>query len=211
MSRAILMALVLTVAALPANAQLPDISKITGIKGSPLKGILRQASDLALDKLSKPGAFAADDAIRIALPGKAKALNDVLKMATQAGLVGDISGDLNNAAGIAASAAKPIFRSAIDKMTLQDAAGVITGGGTGATDYLKRSAGDQVKAQLKPLVRAALGKTGVLAKTQKLAALGVNSDSLVDYVTGKTADGIFTYVGREETQIRANPLSLLTR
>lgn len=211
MLRASLIAIVLMLAAAPANAQLPDLSKITGSKSSPLKGILRQASDLALDKLAKPGAFAADDAIRIALPGKAKALTDVLRMANQAGLVGDISGDLNSAAGIAAGAAKPIFRSAIDKMTLQDAVGVVSSGGTGATDYLRRSAGDQVKVQLRPLVRAALGKTGVLAKTSKLAALGVTSDSLVDYVTGKTSDGIFTYVGREETQIRANPLSLLRR
>ena len=29
---------------------------------------------------------------------------------------------------------------------------------------------------------------------------------LTDYVSNKTSDGIFTYVGREETRMRQNPL-----
>ena len=33
----------------------------------------------------------------------------------------------------------------------------------------------------------------------------------MDYVTDKTADGIFTYMGREETTLRQNPLSLLQK
>jgi len=34
----------------------------------------------------------------------------------------------------------------------------------------------------------------------------MTDDSINDYVTQKTADGIFTYIGREETALRANPL-----
>jgi hypothetical protein len=185
-----------------ARAQLP------GMTGTPAKGILGKASDAALDKLSKPGAFAADSAIRIALPGQASALGGVMKFANQAGVGGDISTGLNDAAGQAAGAAKPIFRAAIDKMTVQDAVGIGTGGATAATGYLKRSAGTEIKAQITPLVRTALGNTGVLKQSSKLAGLGFTEDKLIDYVSQKTADGIFLYMGREETSIRQNPMKL---
>ncbi len=105
------LALVCTTVIAPASAQ----STPSGVKG-----VLDNASDAALDKLSKPGAFSADDAIRIALPG-AKGLGDMMKLTDRAGLTNDITGKLNRAAEQAASEAKPIFRAAIDRMSLKDA------------------------------------------------------------------------------------------
>jgi hypothetical protein len=168
--------------------------------------LLGKASDSALDKLSKPGAFAADDAIRIGLPGPLNKLGGLASMANRAGLTGDITGSLNAAAGAAAAEAKPIFRSAIDNMSVTDMAGVVTGGGTAATDYLKSSAGDEVNAKLAPLVRSALTSAGVFKQSAQLSSLGMTPDTINDYVTQKTADGIFTYIGREEENLRANPL-----
>jgi hypothetical protein len=168
--------------------------------------LLGTASDAALDKLSKPGAFAADDAIKIALPGPTKSLGGLSKFASQAGLTDDLTASLNNAAGAAASEAKPIFRAAIDNMSVSDMAGIATGGGTAATDYLKRSAGSEVNAKLAPLVRSALSSSGVLNQTSQLSSIGMTPDKINDYVTQKTADGIFTYIGREEQGLRANPL-----
>jgi hypothetical protein len=193
-------------AAFTADAQIPGLPGAA--MGSPAKSILGQASDAALDKLSRPGAFSADSAIRIGLPGQAKALGGVMKFAGQAGVGGDLDASLNEAAGQAASAAKPVFRAAIDHMSMQDMVGIGAGGGTGATDYLKKSAGSEIKAQIAPLVEAALGKTGVLAQSSKLSSLGISPATLIDYVSQKTADGIFLYMGREETSIRANPMKV---
>jgi hypothetical protein len=175
----------------------------------PFRDVLARASDRALDKLGQPGAFAADDAIRIGLPGPARKLDGLLAMAGKTGVGPDITASLNTAAGQAAAAARPIFRTAIQSMTLQDAGGLMNR--TGATDYLRQSAGGEIHTRLRPLVRTALIRTGVLRQASSLATLGLTTDRLVDYVTDKTADGIFTYMGREETTLRQNPLSLLQK
>jgi hypothetical protein len=171
-----------------------------------IKGMLANASDAALDKLSKPGAFSADAAIRIALPGQAEKLGALMKLTDKAGLTNDLSGSLNRAAEQAAGQAKPIFRSAIDKATMSDAVSVARGGDTGATDYLKRTSGGEILAKLQPLVKAALDKSGVLKQTAQLSSFGLDAAKLTDYVTQKASDGIFTYVGREEARLRQDPI-----
>ncbi len=182
----------------PAQAQL---------SGGSIKGLLGNASDTALDKLSQPGAFSADSAIRIALPGQAEKLSGLLKLTDKAGLTNDINGSLNHAAEQAASEAKPIFRSAIDKASMSDAVGIAKGGNTGATEYLKKTAGSAITARLLPLVKAALDQSGVLKQTSQLSAFGMDEAKITKYVTDKTSDGIFTYVGREETKLRADPIN----
>jgi hypothetical protein len=196
------MAAALTVA--PTQAKAP-----TGIKG-----LLSAASDSALSKLEKPGAFFADPLVRIGLPGPLKKLSGALQFAGQTGLVKGLDQSLNDAAGIAAGAAKPVFHSAIDNMTLTDGVSIVTGGGTGATDYLKRSSGSVLEGQISPLVESALRKTGAFAKFEKLtaspaaASLGLSSDMLTKSVTQQTTNGIFQYMGAEEKKIRANPLGI---
>jgi hypothetical protein len=172
-----------------------------------VKQVLGNASDAALDRLSQPGAFSADDAIRIALPGaSSKGVGDLMKLADRAGVTNDLSGSLNRAAEQAAGQAKPIFRAAIDRMSTKDMIGIGTGGKTAATDYLRKTSGSAILAKLAPLVRAALQSTGVLQQTQQLSSLGLTDAKLTDYVAQKTSDGIFTYVGREETKMRDNPV-----
>jgi hypothetical protein len=191
------LAVLLSLSVSPAHAQL---------SGDGLKGMLGNASDAALDKLSKPGAFSADDAIRITLPGGGKGVSDLMHLTDKAGITNDITGSLNRAAEQAASEAKPIFRSAIDRITMKDAVGIGTGGNTAATDYLRKTSGSEITAKLGPLVTAALEKSGVLQQTSQLSSFGMTPEKIRDYVTKKTSDGIFTYVGREETHMRQNPL-----
>ncbi len=174
--------------------------------GDSVKGMLGNASDAALDKLSKPGAFSADSAIRIVLPGQADKLGGLMKLTDKAGLTNDIAGNLNHAAEQAAGEAKPIFRSAIDKASMGDAIGIARSGDTAATDYLKKSSNDEITARLLPLVKAALERSGVMKQGAMLSSIGWDEARLTRYVTDKTSDGIFTYVGREETKMRQDPL-----
>lgn len=183
--------------AAPAHAQ---------ISGAPLKALLADASDRALDRLSQPGSFSSDQAIRIGLPGmNGGNMGKLMDLAGKSGLAGNLDAQLNRAAEQAAAQAKPIFRAAIDRMTFKDALGMARGS-TGATDYLRKNTETQIQAQLQPLVMSALRSSGALANTRALAALGMGEDRLAQYVTGKTSDGIFTYVGQEETRARQNPL-----
>lgn len=180
----------------------------------PFTDILGKASDSALTKLGQPGAFYADEAIRIALPGPLARANGILKLTDQAGLTTGITKSLNDAAGQAAGAAKPIFRAAISKMTISDVPGLLTKS-DGATSYLRQSAGTELRAKLRPLIVGALGKTGAFTQMDKLGkvspllgSIGIGKDTLTDSVTDQAMNGIFKYMGNEEAKLRANPLDL---
>lgn len=183
----------------------------------PLTDILGKASDSALGKLGQPGAFYADEAVRIALPGPLSRANGILKLTDQAGLTNGVTKSLNDAAGQAANAAKPIFRAAISKMTINDVPGLLTRN-DGATSYLRQSAGTDLRAKLRPLVVSALVRTGAFRQVDRLGkagsvgsllgSVGVNRDTLSDSVTDQALNGIFRYIGNEEARLRANPLDL---
>jgi len=181
--------------------------------GLPFAGLLGKVSDSALDKLSQPGAFYADEAVRIALPGPLKNASGLMKLADGAGLTNGLSKSINDAAGIAAGQAKPIFRAAIDRMTITDAARIVAKA-DGGTQYLRSSAGDVLRGKMRPLVLGALGKTGAFTQLDRigktgglLARVGISRDGLTDSVTDQAMDGIFSYMGAEERKARANPLN----
>lgn len=185
--------------------------------GGSLLDLLGRASDSSLDKLAQPGAFYNDPAIRIGLPlvggGKlAGALGKVLETGRKLGITDKLVRGLNDAAGSAAGEAKPIFRSAISRLTLSDVPG-IAAEDNGATQYLRRSAGDELKDKLRPLVDRGLVRAGAYSQLDKLskrngflAKAGISRDTLGASVTAQALDGIFRYIGNEEAKLRANPL-----
>jgi len=185
-------------------------------KSGGVKSLLGNASDGALDKLSQPGAFYADKAVRVLLPGPLKNASKILRFTSKSGLTKDLTKDLNKAAGFAAQEAKPIFRSAIDNLTLTDGVGIVTGGGTGGTDYLRKTSGVTLGERIRPLVQKALGDVGAFDQMEKLSSLSsvssllggvdISNDGLTDSVTDQTLNGIFKYMGNEETKFRKNPL-----
>lgn len=183
--------------------------------GSPIKTVLGRASDNALDKLAKPGAFMADEAVRIAMPGPLKEASGLVKLADEAGLTNGLTQSLNNAAGLAAAQAKPIFRAAINRLTWQDSVKIVSRE-DGATRYLKKSAGTELRAKIRPLILTALDKTGAFSQLGKLGAAtgvlagrGISRDGLTDSVTDQALAGIFKYIGNEEASLREDPLGAL--
>jgi len=194
----------MSIAVPPASAQ-----------SSGVKGILGDASDSALDKLSEPGAFYADEAVRILLPGPLEKATSILRFTSKAGLTKDITKTLNDAAGRAALEAKPVFRSAIDGLTLQDGVGIVTGGETAGSEYLRRTSGEELALKLRPLVEKALGDLGAYEQIEQLGSLSslarlggadLSRNGLTESVTDQAMDGIFTYIGNEEANFRRNPL-----
>ncbi len=200
------------IAAIPANTSLVSAAGPFDL-ASAAKGILGNASDNALNKLSQPGAFYADTAVRIILPGAGgKLASNILKFGDKAGLTSDLSKSINDAAGLAANEAKPIFRAAVDNIKLNDVPDLATKS-DGATQYLKKSAGGELRNKVRPLVVAALTKVGAFGKLEKLGKagsvlgkLGVSSDGLTDSVTDQTLNGIYNYMGAEEANLRKDPL-----
>lgn len=194
----------MSVTATPAMAQSAGV-----------KGLLGDASDNALDKLSEPGAFYADKAVRILLPGPLQKATSILRFTSKAGLTKDITKTLNDAAGRAALEAKPVFRSAIDGLTLQDGVGIVTGGEAAGSDYLRRTSGEELALKIRPLVEKALGDVGAYEQVERLGSISslarlggadLSRDGLTVSVTDQALDGIFAYIGREEANFRRNPL-----
>lgn len=207
-------AIALAFAAIPLSVS-PLFATTAHAQSSGVKNILADASDGALDKLSQPGAFYADKAVRILLPGPLKNASKILRFTSKAGLTRDITRDLNDAAGKAALEAKPVFRSAIDNLTLTDGVGIVTGGGTGGTDYLRKTSGEELAVKIRPLVEKALeevgaykqmAKLGGVSRLGSLAGADFSRDGLTDSVTDQAMDGIFSYIASEETNFRSNPL-----
>jgi hypothetical protein len=190
-------------------------------KGGGLSALLGKATDSALDKLAQPGAFFDDEEVRIGLPiigrlggggGVGGLLGSVMGAGGKLGLLDGLTRGINDAAGVAAGEAKPIFRDAIDDLSFSDAPAIIRED-DGGTQYLRRSANDRLHSRLEPLIDSALDKAGIHREIDKLAEqhsiireAGLNRDRVNRSVTDQGLDGIFTYIGREERGFRQNPL-----
>lgn len=207
---------------LPAQAAAQGIDLGLGKKlgkGLGLGSILGKATDGALDKLAQPGAFYDDEEIRIGLPivgnlgGRSGGLlGTLLNAGNRLGVLGDITRTINDAAGLAAGEAKPIFRDAINDLSFEDAPGIINEA-DGGTQYLRSSSNDRLHSRFEPLVDAALEKLGVYKSFDGLASkhsfirdAGLNRGSINRSVTDQGLDGIFSYVGKEEREFRQNPV-----
>ncbi len=183
--------------------------------GSGLTSLLGKASDSSLDKLSVPGAYYNDSAIRIMLPlvgGAGGAIGKLLGGADKLGLTDGITRKLNAAAGLAAKEAKPVFRAAIDQLKLTDVPGIV-GQNDGATLYLRRTSGDVLRGKFRPLIDAALGQVGAFGALDKLGktyslvrAAGLTRDKLGNSVTDQALNGIYKYIAGEEGRLRSDPL-----
>jgi hypothetical protein len=124
---------------------------------------------------------------------------------------------MNRAAEQAAGQAAPVFVDAIASMTLQDAAGIVRGGDTAATDYFERTTSDPLRARFRPIVEQAMQQVGLAQRYDRLVgrytalpfASKLNLD-LPGYVTEQTLAGLFHVVGEEEKRIRTNPAARTT-
>jgi len=187
------------------------VSTSAHAQGSSIGNLLSGASDNALDKLAQPGAYFADKAVRILLPGPIQKASKLLKFAGKGDLAKDLTKSMNDVASLAAKEAKPIFRDAISGLNLKDGVGAATKK-SGVTQYLRESSEGSLSQKIRPLVSKAMGDTGTYDQLDKLSAvpvigkLGFSSDNMTDHVTKKAMDGIFKYMAAEENAIRKNPL-----
>lgn len=207
-----------------SGAMLATFTLASPAQAKGLADILAKASDSALDKLAVPGAFYGDEDIRIKLPligdlGDLGGLGDLASRASglfgrkkKVDLLGGLTRTINDAAGLAAGEAKPIFRESIGELSITDAPGIISKK-DGATRYLEESSGDTLQSKLRPLVDTSMTELGAYEQLDKLgesssliAQAGLTSDRLGQSVTEQALKGIFSYIATEEANFRDNPL-----
>jgi Protein of unknown function (DUF4197) len=206
-----LLAICAAVSALAASAAFDALSPTEAAGG--LRAALSKGIDVAVAQLGAKNGFLNDPKVSIPLPDPLQKAERALALVGMGGQGDELRQTMNHAAEQAVAQAKPVFRQALQHMTLADAKGIISGGDGAGTAYFRRATSAQLAAKFKPIVAATTAKLGLTAKYNeyagKAAQLGLLSSkdaNLDDYVTGKALDGLFSRVAEEEHQIRQDPM-----
>lgn len=198
-------------------AQLGDaVGEIAKPTSSEATSGLKEALKIGLNKgvgnLSVEDGFWGDAARRILLPAEIQKIESDLKSLPFVGKEYDrMVENLNHGAEEAVGLAKDVFIDAVTKMTVQDALGVLTGGKSSATNYLKQATTSSLEAKFKPVIQKSLDKIGVTKNwTSITSAYNLVSSKKIDtdlnaYVTGKAIESLFEEVAIQENLIRENP------
>ncbi len=180
---------------------------------SGLKQALQQGTNKGSDKLSAVDGFFKDAAVKILMPPEAQNVESQLRQLGMGNMVDQAVLSFNRAAESASGQAKPIFINAITQMNFSDAMGILKGGGTSATDYLKRACTSPLTAAFRPTVQQSLNNVNAtkywsdaMNVYNKIPFVTPVNTDLAGYVTDKAIQGIFLKVADEERNIRANPL-----
>jgi hypothetical protein len=182
-----------------------------------LKDALARGSEQTVARLGKPDGFLGDKAIRIPLPDTLARVQSALRTVGASGLADDLETRMNRAAEQATPLAKDLFLRAIRGLTVSDAQGILNGPADAATQYLRRTTGGELGAQMRPLIERALQQAGAMQAYDSMMGAyaripGVPDAraNVVDWTRDKGLDGIFHYIAREEADIRANPAARTT-
>lgn len=184
---------------------------------SGLKEALIQGSQKGSNTLSQVDGFFANAALKILLPPEAQKVESTLRKVGLGKQVDDAILSMNRAAEDAAKSAAPIFGNAIKQMSFQDALGILKGGDTAATGYLRGKTTADLTAAFSPVIKASLEKMGatkywntLITSYNKVNIFGSGQKidpDLSSYVTNKALNGIFFQVAQEEKSIRKDPVA----
>lgn len=182
-----------------------------------LKQALSQGISKGAEQAAQEGGYYQNPRLRIPFPEEAQRVEQKLR---QIGLGSEVDRfvlTLNRAAEEAAEEAKPIFLDAIRNMSIQDAWDILRGGENAATEYLRRTTGEQLQAKFQPVISRALDQVNatryysdIVSTYNRLPGVTKADPDLEAYATNQAIDGLFLLVAEEERNIRENPVARTT-
>lgn len=179
-----------------------------------LKEALATGTTRAVQSVSKPDGYFANDLIKIPIPERISAVTNLLGRFGFQPQVDQFVLSMNRAAEKAAPKATEYFVSALKEMSFEDASKILQGKNTAATEYFKEKTGSKIYTAFRPVVTSSMQDAGVTASYSqmigKLNAIpfggaAVGALDLENYVTTKAVDGLFLMLGEEEKKIRTDP------
>ncbi|AUD01649.1 DUF4197 domain-containing protein [Spirosoma pollinicola] len=192
-----------------------------GLTSSDIATGLKEALQIGIskgsDQASALNGYFKNPLLKIAFPPEAQKVASTLRQIGFSKQVDQFELSLNRAAEDAAKKAKPVFIKAITSMSIQDAVGILRGQNDAATQYLRRTSGQQLVSEFTPIVDSTLKKNNATKYYSELVntynkvpfVQKVNPD-LTQYATNKAVDGLFILVAQEEQKIRENPAARVT-
>lgn len=212
-----------------SNSNLNDSTVTSGLKEALKKGV-----NFAVNELGSQNGFLNNKEVKIPLPNNLAKVEGAIRSVGGDKVADDLINSMNSAATKAAPETAEIFVSAIDKMSLSDAQSILSGENNAATNYFKTNTSDSLRKLISPIVQEAMKENQVasyydtannlyksnlkdmvdnssvmgLAKNFGVDSYipGSSEESLDEFVTNKTIDGLFTMIAKKEADIRKNPM-----
>jgi hypothetical protein len=176
-----------------------------------LKDALNQGVSNGVDVLSARGGFLNNAMYKILLPPDAQKIAEKLRALGMGTQVDNVIARINEGAENAVKTAKPIFVNAVTGMTFNDALGILTGGKSSATEYLKKTTTESLTEAFKPKIQESLDQVGVtkywgdlVAIYNKIPTVQKLDPDLNSFVTAKALVALFSKIEEEENAIRDN-------
>jgi Protein of unknown function (DUF4197) len=175
-------------------------------------------TDRVVAQLGKPGGFLDDPKARIPLPGPLAQAQSALRMAGMSGMLDDLDVRMNRAAEAATPIAKDLIIQAIQGLSFEDAAAILSGPNDSATRYLQRKTAKPLARKMRPIVDQQLADAGAVQAFESVAGEyrslpfvgGALDVDLTGHVVTYAEQAIFLYLGKEEAAIRTNPAARTT-
>jgi len=182
-----------------------------------LREALTVGTGNAASRLGRENGYFGDPRIRIPLPKAYREVQRNLAVFGASGPLDDVELRLNRAAEAAVPEARALILGAVRSMTIEDALGILRGGDTAATDFLRTRTEAQLRTAFTPHVKSALSKSGAFTAMENYltgvglggATTGIQAD-LTSHAVTLGLDGMFLYVAEEEKKIRENPVARTT-
>ena len=186
-------------------------------QGDAVAGIreaLAKGTETAVNTLGRSDGFWGNPAARIPLPSAVERVGSTMSKVGLGSVVDEFHLTLNRAAEQAVPEVAGILGNAARQLTVADALEIVRGPDNAATQYFRRTAGEELFARIRPKVAEATQQVGV---TQQYKALndkakpfmaltgGERPSDLDSYVTDKALDALFVQIAEQEQLIRNNP------
>lgn len=201
-----------------------------------LKEALKQGVEYAVKELSKEGGYLNNPSVKIPLPDGLSNPESMIRSMGGDEMADDFIESMNKAAANAAVKATPIFVSAIEKMSIDDAKNILAGNNNAATEYFKTRTTDDLKKMMKPIIETTMEDNNVASYydtlneyydssvksfvenesvrdmasnfgMEKYMPIGTSDEKLDDYVTRNAIDGLFKMIAVKEAEIRQSPIA----
>jgi hypothetical protein len=194
-----------------------DLSALSNQEaGTGMRDALVQGAGKAVELLGRPGGFLDNPKVKISLPDTLRRVESGLRLLGMQRQADELILAMNRAAEAAVPEAKALLIDAVQKMTLQDAKKILTGGETSATDYFRRATSAELTKRFLPIVTRWTEKVGLATQYNSLvergASLGLvgKDERIENYVTREALDGLYSTIAEQERALRRNPVGAAT-
>ncbi len=187
---------------------LPGCSTLGGFSMTDaLRRLLTLSSQNAFAKLTAPGGFWDSSVARFDLPTLFSSSSGLLKtLLTSSAFREKLQHQLNIVAEKGAERAAPVVIDAVSRISIPDAVGIIRGGPTAASTFLRGQMGSALINAMIPGLSDALRVGSDPIVGQAITALsGVDIGSAAQAIANRADNSIWYQIGAEESAIRAHP------